>query len=91
MSRKVKDKGQGRTVLEGVGFDDATKDRFFADNPNVESAVQAGLTKWSGGQGNTPTWQVLCDAMEYAQMENSDIGDLKVAPMKPTSALPGGL
>ena len=91
MSRKVKDKGQGRTVLEGVGFDDATKDRCFEDNPNVESAVQAGLTEWSGGQGNTPTWQVLCEAMEYADMENSDIGDLKMALMKPTSALPGGL
>ena len=91
MSRKVKDKGQGRTVLEGVGFDDATKDRFFSDNPNVESAVQAGLTKWSGGQGRLPTWQVLCEAMEYAEMENSDIGDLKMALIKPTSALPGGL
>lgn len=91
VSRRVKDNVQGRTVLEGVGFDDATKERFFVDTPNVESAVQAGLTKWSGGQGNTPTWQVLCEAMEYADMENSDIGDLKMALMKPTSALPGGL
>ena len=86
VSRRVADNVQGMAVLEGVGFDDATKARFFADNPNVEPAVQAGLTKWSGGQGNTSTWQVLCQAMEYAEMEH--IGDLKMALMNPTSALP---
>ena len=91
VSRRVADNVQGMAVLEGVGFDDATKARFFADNPNVEPAVQAGLTKWSGGQGRPPTWQVLCEAMEYADMEDSHIGDLKMALMNPTSALPGGL
>lgn len=71
--------GKGRAVLEGVGLHTATIGPCFEDNPqDVESAVQAGLTKWIEGTGyQPPTWQVLLDAMEYAQIAQQHIQDLK--------------
>ena len=61
---------KGRAVLEGVGLFAETIEACFNSHPlNEEEAVQAGLTKWSGGQGlQPPTWEVLIEAMEYAQI-----------------------
>ena len=61
---------KGRAVLEGVGLSAETIEACFNSHPlNEEEAVQAGLTQWSGGQGlQPPTWEVLIEAMEYAQI-----------------------
>ena len=58
-SRKAATKG--RAVLEGVGLLTETIDACFSSHPqNEEGAVQAGLTRWSSGQGRQPpTWEVL--------------------------------
>ncbi|MDA8002867.1 MAG: hypothetical protein MPL62_16410 [Alphaproteobacteria bacterium] len=73
--------GKGRAVLEGVELDTATITACIKGNPlDEEEAVQSGLTKWSGGQGlQPPTWEVLLDAMEYAQISQQHINDLKTA------------
>ena len=69
----------GRAVLEGVGLLTDTIEPCFEDHPrNTEAAVQAGLTKWIEGKGlQPPTWEVLLDAMEYAQIGQQHIQDLK--------------
>ena len=83
---------KGRAVLEGVGLDSPTIDTFFDNNPyDVESAVQAGLIKWSGGQGFSSTWQVLCEAMEFGELAKMDIEDLKEALKNPPSNQTGGM
>ena len=77
MSRTAAD--NGRAVLEGVGLHTATIRPCFEDHPrNTEAAVQAGLTKWIEGKGcQPPTWEVLLGAMEYAQIAQQHIQDLK--------------
>ena len=78
VSRRAADKG--RAVLEGVGLDATTIQTCFEDNPrNIEEVVQNGLTKWSKGQGLPPTWQVLCESMEYAEIGQQHIQGLKTA------------
>ena len=71
--------GKGRAVLEGVRLDAATIEMCIEDHPKkVEEAVQVGLTKWSNGQGlQPPTWEVLLEAMEYAQVAQQHIQGLK--------------
>ena len=73
--------GKGRAVLEGVWLDAPTIEACFINDPkNVEEAVQAGLTKWAGGQGRQPpTWGVLVEAMEYAEIDSKQIQDLKAS------------
>ena len=73
--------GKGRAVLEGVGLDAATIEACFRNNPlDEEAAVQAGLTKWVEGKGcQPPTWNVLLEAMEYAEIPQQDINDLKAS------------
>ena len=70
---------KGRAILEGVGLDTATIDTCFEDHPqHVVEVVQAGLKTWCGGQGNQPpTWDVLLRAMEYAEVPQQHIQDLK--------------
>ena len=70
---------KGRAVLEGVGLLTETIDACFSSHPlDEEEAVQAGLTRWSGGQGRQPpTWEVLISAMEYAKIAQQHIEDLK--------------
>ena len=77
VSRKAAKKG--RAVLEGVGLRTHRIDACFSSHPlDEEGAVQAGLTKWSGGQGRQPpTWQVLLDAMTYAQIAQEHVQELK--------------
>ena len=71
--------GKGRAVLEGVGLHTATIEACFTDHPqDTEAAVQAGLTKWIGGEGRQPpTWEVLLGAMKYAQIAQQHIQDLR--------------
>ena len=73
--------GKGRAVLEGVGLDTATIEACFRNNPqDVEEAVQAGLNKWVQGNAcQPPTWKVLLEAMEYAEIPQQDINDLKAS------------
>ena len=77
VSRKAA--GKGRAVLEGVGLCTATIDTCFCGHPlDEEGAVQAGLVKWSGGQGlQPPTWQVLLEAMTFAQIAQQHVQGLK--------------
>ena len=77
VSRKAATKG--RAVLEGVGLLTETIDACFTSHPlDEEGAVQAGLTRWSGGQGRQPpTWEVLISAMEYARIVQQHIEGLK--------------
>ena len=77
VSRKAATKG--RAVLEGVGLLTETIDACFSSHPlDEEGAVQAGLTRWSSGQGHQPsTWEVLIAAMEYAQIAQQHIEDLR--------------
>ena len=79
VSRKAA--GKARAVLEGVGLDTATIDACFSAHPqNDEEAVQAGLTKWVGGKGyQPPTWSVLIEAMEYAEIAQQNVAALKKA------------
>ena len=73
--------GNGRAVLEGVGLDAPTIAACFtAHHSNEEEAVQEGLTKWCGGAGfQPPTWGVLVEAIEYANIAQQDIEALKRA------------
>ena len=70
--------GKGRAVLEGVELDSGTIEACFQSNPlNEEGAVQAGLIRWKDGQGRPPTWEVLIEAMEYANVAQQHIVGLK--------------
>ena len=77
VSRKAATKG--RAVLEGVGLLTETIDACFSSYPwNEEEVVQAGLARWSGGQGHQPpTWQVLLEAMTFAQIAQEHVQGLK--------------
>ena len=68
-----------RAVLEGVGLHTETIDACFSSHHlDKEEAVQAGLTRWSSGQGTQPpTWCVLLDAMDYAHIAQQHIEDLR--------------
>ena len=71
--------GEGRAVLEGVGLKSTAISACFISHPqNEEEAVQLGLTKWIGGQGRQPpTWTVLLEAMDYAQIAQQDVETLE--------------
>ena len=66
-------------VLEGVGLRIHAIDACFSNHPrDEEGAVQEGLTKWSGGQSDKPpTWQVLLEAMDYAEIAQEHVKGLK--------------
>ena len=70
---------KGRAVLEGVGLQTETIDACFSGHPlNDEEAVQEGLTRWSSGQSyKPPTWCVLFHAMDYANIAQRHIDDLR--------------
>ena len=75
VSRKAATKG--RAVLEGVGLDSCSIQASF-NSASEEAAVQDGLIKWKDGQGRQPpTWEVLISAMEYAEVAQQHIEDLK--------------
>ena len=62
-----------------MGLDRATIQACQENYPrNVEEAVQAGLSKWSEGDGvQPPTWGILVEAMEYANIAPQHIQRLK--------------
>ena len=75
VSRKAA--GKARAVLEGVELDTATIAACISAQ-NEEEAVQEGLTRWCGGKGRQPpTWGVLVEAMQYAQIDQQDVQGLK--------------
>ena len=75
VSRKAATKG--RAVLEGVGLHSCSIKASF-NSASEEAAVQDELIKWKDGQGRQlPTWEVLISAMEYAEIAQQHIKDLK--------------
>ena len=62
--------GKARALLEGVRLDEDTIAACSSAHPkNDEEIVQDGLIRWTGGKGRQPpTWGVLLDAMEYANI-----------------------
>ena len=75
VSRKAA--GRGKAVLEGVGLDsDTIKACFRSNSLDDEEAVQDGLIRWKDGQGRPPTWEVLIEAMVYANVAQQYADDL---------------
>ena len=61
--------GRGRAVLEGVGLPHETIRMCYTQYPlNEEEAVQFGLHWWRDGEGDSPTWAMLLEAMDYAEI-----------------------
>ena len=77
MSRKAA--GKTKAVLEGLGLDITTiRACETAHHLNDEEIVQDGLIRWCGGKGTQPpTWNVLITTMEYAEIAQQDIEELK--------------
>ena len=75
--------GKGRAVLEGLGLPEGMRDMCFVNNPsNVEEAIQCGLLQWKNGRGYSPTWEVLLEAMTYAEVAVQDVEKLKEEILK---------
>ena len=70
---------KGSAVLEGLWLDTPVIDKCHGDNPlNEEAAVQAGIIEWIGGKGcQPPTWEVLLEAMDFAQIAQQHIHSLR--------------
>ena len=70
--------GSGRAVLEGVGLShEAIQMCYKNSQQNEEEAIQSGLIKWRDGSGDSPTWAVLIEAMEYAEIGLQHIKKMK--------------
>ena len=70
--------GSGRAVLEGVGLShEAIQMCYKNSQQNEEEAIQSGLMKWRDGSGDSPTWAVLIEAMEYAEIGLQHIKKMK--------------
>ena len=68
--------GSGRAVLEGVGLShEAIQMCYKNSQQNEEEAIQSGLMKWR--DGDSPTWAVLIEAMEYAEIGLQHIKKMK--------------
>ena len=75
--------GKGRAVLEGVGLTTEAIGMCFGMAPYTEEeAVQSGLIKWRDGGEIVPTWALLIEAMEYAEIGKHRICALKQALLK---------
>ena len=73
----------GHAILEGVGLPAEVRETCYANHPSdVEEAVQSGLIKWRNGGGSSPTWTVLLNAMEYAEIAVQHITKLKEELLK---------
>ena len=83
MSRNVQ--GKGRAVLEGVGLSAEAIEMCYMNSPrNEEEAVQSGLHMWREGKGASPTWAVLLEAMDYAEIGIQHMTALEEAVLKGT-------
>ena len=70
--------GSGRAVLEGVGLShEAIQMCYKNSQQNEEEAIQSGLMKWRDGSGDSPTWTVLIEAMEYAEIGLQHVKKMK--------------
>ena len=71
--------GRVKALLEGVRLDEATIAACFSAHPlDDEEIVQDGLIRWTGGKGRQPpTWGVLLDAMEYANIAQQHVMQLR--------------
>ena len=75
--------GSGRAVLEGVGLShEAIQMCYSKSFQNEEEAIQSGLMKWRDGSGDSPTWAVLIEAMEYAEIGLQHIKGIKEKLLK---------
>ena len=75
--------GRGRAVLEGVGLShEAIQMCYINSQQNEEEAIQFGLMKWRGGSGDSPTWAVLIEAMEYAEIGVQHIKEMREKLLK---------
>ena len=75
--------GNGRAVLEGVGLTHESIQMCYKNSPqNEEEAIQSGLMKWSDGSGDSATWAMLIEAMEYAQIGTKHILAMKKELLK---------
>ena len=75
--------GSGRAVLEGVGLTHTAIQMCYTNSPqNEEEAIQSGLMKWRDGSGDSTTWAVLIEAMEYAQIGTEHIEAMKKELLK---------
>ena len=77
VSRKAR--GKERALLKEMQLSSHTIDECFNAHPlDDEEAVQDGLSRWCVGEGHQPpTWRVLIDAMEFAEIEEHSIEGLK--------------
>ena len=66
-------------MLEGVGLSSEAIRMCYSNSPHdEEEAVQSGLIKWRDGEGVTPpTWKVLFEAMDYAEIAVQHITSLE--------------
>lgn len=70
--------GSGRAVLEGVGLTHETIEMCYKNSPhNEEEAIQSGLMQWMNGSGDSTTWAVLIEAMDYAKIGTQHIEAVK--------------
>ena len=75
--------GSGRAVLEGVGLSHENIQMCYKNSQqNEEEAIQSGLMKWRNGSGDSPTWTVLIEAMEYAEIGVQHIKAIKEKLLK---------
>ena len=75
--------GSGRAVLEGVGLTHEMIKMCYMDSPQTEEeAIQSGLMKWRNGSGDSTTWAVLIEAMDYAQIGTQHIEAMKKELLK---------
>ena len=75
--------GNGRAVLEGVGLTHEAIETCYKNSPqNEEEAIQSGLMKWRNGSGDSTTWAVLIEAMDYAQIGTQHIEAMKKELLK---------
>ena len=69
--------GRGKAILEFIGLDTEIIDLCYQDNPrNEEEAIQDGLKRWIAKQGDHCTWQVLFDAMKFANIAQQHCTEL---------------
>ena len=70
--------GNGHAVLEGVGLSREAIQMCYKNAPlDEEEAIQSGLMKWRDGYGDSPTWEVLIKAMDYAKIGVQHISAMK--------------
>ena len=83
MSRTAR--GNGRAVLEGVGLSPEAIEMCYRDSLyREEEAVQSGLHRWREGEGASPTWAVLLEAMDYASISVQHMTALEEEVLKGT-------